>query len=41
MAVEGADDVDRAEWVPVTEALRAEPAFDHGEILRDALRLVA
>jgi 8-oxo-dGTP diphosphatase len=37
----GADDADRAEWVPLADALaaaeRAELAFDHGHILRSVV----
>jgi 8-oxo-dGTP diphosphatase len=33
----GADDADEADWVPVEEALERGLAFDHDQILRDAL----
>ncbi len=32
-----ATDVDRAEWVPVEEALQRDLAFDHPQILRDGV----
>ena len=35
--VAGGDDADRAEWVPVHEALDRALAFDHDVILRDAV----
>lgn len=35
--VTGGDDADRAEWVPVGEALGRTLAFDHDVILRDAV----
>jgi 8-oxo-dGTP diphosphatase len=35
--VAGGDDADRAEWVPVAEALDRTLAFDHDVILRDAV----
>lgn len=38
MPVTGMDDADLAEWVPVDEARTAALAFDHGLILRDAVR---
>jgi len=36
-AVVGGDDAAHAEWVPVARALAEGLAFDHDEILRDAL----
>jgi 8-oxo-dGTP diphosphatase len=33
-----ADDAKKAEWIPVSEALKHTLAFDHGKILRDALK---
>jgi 8-oxo-dGTP diphosphatase len=35
--VKGGDDADHAEWVPVDEALAADLAFDHRDILTAAL----
>jgi 8-oxo-dGTP diphosphatase len=35
--VAGGDDADRAEWVPIAQALHQELAFDHAVILRDAV----
>lgn len=32
-----ATDADRAEWVPIDEALARELAFDHAQILRDGV----
>ncbi len=38
--IRGMDDADEAKWVPLSEALAMKLAFDHSQILKDALYLL-
>jgi ADP-ribose pyrophosphatase YjhB (NUDIX family) len=39
--VVGGDDAQKAEWVPVSQIGKRDIAFDHGQIIKDAMKLVA
>lgn len=39
--IRGMDDADEAKWIPLTEALAMKLAFDHSQILKDALVFIS